>query len=377
MGAPARTTAALAALLKDQDIPWDALRIAPAELLEACAEEELTSLVHQSLHRRRRETDWPEDVREGLAREARADAARELLRQREIVSALDALAAEGLHPILMKGTPLAYSVYEIPSARPRLDTDLLVPREQVDAVRRVMTGLGYSERVHCGGELLLCQFMMEKTDACGGHHKFDIHWKISTQSVFADVLTHDEIAAGEVPIAALGRRARAAGPIHALFLACIHPAMHHRNAERLIWTYDIHLLASGLSAAKFDRFADLVVIKEVAGIVEHRLALAQSLFNTSIPARVTTRLAAPRPVERSAVYLHAGRRWHNELVSSLSGLPRWRDRLKLLREVLLPEPSYMVRVYGITTRSAAMLALPLLYVHRGIYGAWKVVSGRK
>jgi hypothetical protein len=377
MVAPTRATAALAALLRDQDVPWEALGVAPAAVLEACAEEELTSLVHQTLRRRRRDTNWPEDLREGLARVAHADAARELLRQREIVLALDALAADGLHPILLKGTPLAYSIYETPSTRPRIDTDVLIPREQVDAVRRVMTGLGYSERVHCGGEVLLCQFMMEKTDACGVHHQFDIHWKISTQSVFADVLTYDEIAAEAAPVVALGSHARAAGPIHALFLGCIHPTMHHRNVERLIWTYDVHLLAARLSGAELDRFVNLVVLKKVATIVSHRLAVARALFDTSIPDRVTTGLAAPRPVERSAAYLHTGRRWHNELVSSLNGLPRWRDRLRLLREVLFPEPSYMLHTYGITIRSTAVLVLPLLYVHRGIHGAWKVVSGRK
>jgi hypothetical protein len=153
--------------------------------------------------------------------------------------------------------------------------------------------------------------------------------------------------------------------------------MHHRNVDRLIWIYDIHLLASQLSAAEFVRLADLAGVKQVAAIVRHGLALARLHFHTPVPDRVLTRLASTGRAERSAVYLRAGRRWHDELISSLHSLPRWRDRLRLMREVLFPEPSYILKAYGLTIRSADALLLPLLYLHRGMHGAWKVVSGRK
>jgi hypothetical protein len=377
MVTPSGVTAALAAFLKGEDVAWNALGLTSVELLEACAHEDLTGLVHQKLCRLRRETDWPDEFRAELTREVRAEAARELLRQREITSVLKFFAVEGVYPILLKGTPLAYSLYETPSSRTRCDTDLLVPREQVDSVRRVITGLGYSAPVFCGGELLFCQCAFEKTDAFGVYHGFDVHWKISTQAAFADILTYEELAAEAAPIPALGHHARGAGSLHALLLACIHPVMHHRNVERLIWIYDIHLLASQLSSAEFAAFVDLAVVKKVAAIVEHGLALARSNLKTAIPDRVMSRLASAGPSERSAVYLQTGRRWHDELISSLGWHPRWRDRVRLLREVVLPEPDYMLKAYGITIRRAAAILLPLLYLHRGVYGAWKVVSGRK
>ena len=63
---------------------------------------------------------------------------------------LAALASGGMRPILIKGAPLAYSVYDAPSARLRCDTDLVVPREHVDAVRSTLIGIGYRERNQCG-----------------------------------------------------------------------------------------------------------------------------------------------------------------------------------------------------------------------------------
>ena len=44
----------------------------------------------------------------------------------------------------MKGTALAYTVYSRPSSRPRDDTDLMVPRWHIKAVREV-TSLGLKE----------------------------------------------------------------------------------------------------------------------------------------------------------------------------------------------------------------------------------------
>ena len=59
-----------------------------------------------------------------LARSAHAASARELVRGREIASVLDALASHGVQPILLKGVALAYTFYDSPASRARVDTDL-------------------------------------------------------------------------------------------------------------------------------------------------------------------------------------------------------------------------------------------------------------
>lgn len=366
----------LALLLRGESLPWTTFGVTPAEFLEACAEQELVGLVHQRLCDGADHGDWPLEVHEGLARERRAQSARELLRREEIVLALDALAADGIAPILLKGTPLAYNVYPAPASRPRSDTDLLIRREQVDAARRVMIRLGYVTPVYCNGELLFRQFEMRRRDRFDVDHVFDFHWKISTQALFADVLTYDELAGEAVPVPELGWSARGAGALHALLLACIHPVMHHRNIDRLIWIYDIHLLASRLSGAALDRFVDLAVAKQVARVSAHSLALARSRFGTGIPHQITARLAE-RPGEPSAIYLRAARRWHNDLVANLRALPRWTHRVRLLREVLLPDPTYMLRAYGLTRAPLAGLLLPVLYFYRGVRGGIRVLAGRK
>ena len=356
-------------------IACSAFLMTPDEFLRACREQDLVGLTYERLRGLPEPCDWPQDIREALAMESRAQAAKELLRRKEVVSVLDALAAEGIYPLLLKGTALAYSFYGSPASRPRVDTDLLIQRSQIDRARRVMARCGYTTPTFCDGDLLFCQFPLKKTDAFGLTHAFDFHWKISTQSMFAEILSEEELAPAAVAVPALGPHARAVGPVHALFLACIHPVMHHRNTDSLIWIYDVHLIASGLSDAELERFAELAIDKRVAAICAERLALARSRFRTRLPERVVARLGEPRALEPSEVYLRPSRRWHHELLSNLRGLGRSSERARLLREVLVPSPRYMLDSYGFG--AIGYVLLPALYVHRVMNGVWKILRGRK
>ena len=51
--------------------------------------------------------------------------------------------------------------------------------------------------------------------------------------------------------------------------------------------------------------------------------------------------------------------------------------MRLLREVLLPSPAYMLGAYGIRDKPLAPWLLPALYMHRNVRGAWKVLMGKK
>jgi Uncharacterised nucleotidyltransferase len=370
------STGRFAALLAGEATPWTAFQMTPGAFLRACEDEGLTGLVHQRLITHR-DDGWPTEVRETLTRAARARTATELLFQRQLITVLDDLAAENIYPVVLKGTALAHSLYESPAARPRADTDLLIRWNQVDRVRRVLGRNGYAAPTQCDGELLFCQFSLKKTDEFGLIHALDVHWKISTQSVFADVLRFDEIAALATPLPALGGQARMAGPVHALILACIHPVMHHRNAESLIWTYDIHLLASRLSDREFAAFVELAVAQQVSAICAHQLARARRWLGTRVPDAAMARLAAGGDHEPSAAYLQPGRHWGDEMLANLRGLPRWSDRLRLLREVTLPGPTYMLQAYGVASSSLGSALLPFLYCHRLVLGCWKVLAGRK
>jgi hypothetical protein len=282
-------------------------------------------------------------------------------------------AGSHLVPILIKGTPLAYSAYDTPACRPRSDTDLVIRESEVDAARRVLAARGYRTTVHCND--LFSQFEVQQEDVFGVTHVFDVHWKISTQPVFADLLTYDELLQRSEPVPALGAHALAAGAVDALLLACVHPVMHHRNVERPLWIYDIHLLASRLTVGDVESFVDRARQKRMATVCASGLRMAREMFGTEVPDAVFRQLSSIG--EPSAAYLDHGRRWHDELASSVCGLSSWRSRLRLLREVMFPGPHYMLGAYGLNQNPLGALLLPALYVHRNVHGVWKILSGRK
>ncbi|HTH00937.1 MAG TPA: nucleotidyltransferase family protein [Vicinamibacterales bacterium] len=315
-------------------------------------------------------------VRQMLDREVppRSVVARELIRAHEITHVLDALAARKVFPILLKGAALAYTVYPSPAMRPRVDTDLLVARDHIAVVRDVLSRRGYVEPPMTDGELVLGQMQMLKVDAFDVEHVFDIHWRISSQTLFADLLTYEELQIDCLGVPALGAHARTASDSHALLLACVHPVMHHHNTDRLIWFSDIDLLARRLPGDEFRGFARLALTKKVTGICLRQLTIAEERFHTPIPSDVMDMLTSS-PAEPTAVYLRPHRRWHHELLWNIRNLRAGSDRLQLLREVLFPSARYMLDAYHVGARGVVLL--PALYVHRCAYGAFKILTGRK
>ena len=366
---------ALGLFLSGNQASWPELNISAAELIAICDAEELSPLLYERLARSPGAEGWPPEVREHLAVTSRRLATEEALRGAETRTVVSALSEAGVRPILIKGTALAYGWYDTPVSRPRNDTDLLIASGQVDTARRVLSSLGYTPTPQC--QDLFSQFEVQKADEFGVLHAFDVHWKISTQPVFADVLTYEELLPRTIPVPALCGAAFAPGAVDALLLACVHPVMHHRNIERALWTYDIHLLATNLGSAEFDELVRLARLRKVAAICAHGLRQARETFGTVIPDGVNERLSGDGPVESSAEYLASQRRWHHELASSLRGTPSLGGRAGLLRQVLFPSPHYLLGAYGLGGKPLAFLLLPVLYLHRNLRGLWKIVTGKK
>ena len=311
------------------------------------------------------------DVHAALEATVRAAIAREVFVQRELRAVTAALAAEGLPALLLKGTALAYSAYPQPWLRPRTDTDLLVRHEDVTAVSRVLgTILGY-ERTNAvtSGTLVSHQWVFERSDAHGVHHVLDVHWKIVNPHMLADALTFDDLWAARVSVPPLGIDARAPVPAAALALACIHRIAHHHGHDRLVWLYDIHLLASSFDASGWEMFADLASDRGVAAICLDGLQATREAFGTEVPAALTGRLQSAAAREPSRRFVMNGFNRRGVLLSDLAVLPAWSDRLRLLREHAFPPAAFIRRRYGVTSP----VWLPALYLHRLVTGAYKWV----
>jgi hypothetical protein len=312
----------------------------------------------------------PPRLTSAFAAAATRHAAADVVREVELVRLVAGLSEAGVMPLLMKGAQLAYTHYARPDLRPRMDTDLIVaPSGRLAADRRLLA-MGYVPVEQVTGDLVMYQSVYVMWRDGVPVHAVDLHWRLANPQRFGAVLTCEEMAASAVPIARLGDRARGLSQTHALLVACIHPTAHHRHAQRLIWQYDVHLLASRLTPAEWDAFAALAVERQVTSVCRRTLDLVQHRFGTAIPESTLARVTAGPADRATAAYLSPGRRQIQDAMSDFRALPTWSDRLRLVRQHLFPSAHYMRDVYA----PASTAPLPVLYARRAWRGARRWVA---
>jgi len=297
--------------------------------------------------------DWFDDA-SSLAEDLRRRAAIDLMRTHELRDLVDHMhAIDGARPILIKGAALAHTHYPESWLRPRLDTDMLVSPRSADAVRKRLREIGYEPVPSTSGELVMSQAAFDRIDAHGLTHPLDLHWRISNWHVVGPLLPHDDVADRSVCVPALGPHARAACPVDALVLACLHRAAHHRDSDELLWLYDIHVVATGLTADEWRNVEHLAERTGTTAVCARGLQMARNRFRTPLAAAIAERLSAwagNATTEPAAVYLSRTLSQFDGLRADLRALPP-RGRLRLLREHLFPPVSYIREKYG--TRSHA------------------------
>jgi hypothetical protein len=312
---------------------------------------------------------WPKEVLMACLTAALARRNFEHAHRPEITHVLDALAAAGVRPLVLKGGALAHSHYPDPALRPRHDTDLLIAADERAQADRTLERLGYVQAPGVAGEFIMYQALWSRPDDSGGHHYLDVHWRLNNAQALAKVLAYPELAARSTPLPALGASARALAPVDALLLACVHRAGHagetaqvgdivRRGSDRLIWLYDIHLLAGRMSGAELDAFAELAVARQVKAICLDALQRSGACFGTTVPGGVLEALSREGPAEPSFDLFRAGR--GHRLAGEFLAIPSWRNRMHWLSELAFPSADYMRWKYpGVAPRW-----LPFLYLRR-------------
>lgn len=336
----------LAALMRDEDpgpIPDEVV------LLDTARAEGVLALCRSWLRRSAAWEQYPETLRAALTRHAYQEAAVEMLRAAELRAVLEALAQQGLPVLLLKGAALAYTLYPAPHLRSRCDTDLLLQSrdEAARAGRVLQTTLGYQRPNAVAGDLIIHELGCYKTGPGGLAHTLDIHWRLNNAALLSERFTFAELAAAAVPIPALGPHAQGLGSVHALLLACLHRVAHlpEGNADRLIWLYDIHLLAQRLTDQQWQEIVILAEERALCGPCLDGLGNARTWFATVLPEAVLSRLRAGADRERWFDPRLARKRWRLEWLN-FRALPSTAERLRWLGQHLFPDPGFMRHRYG-------------------------------
>lgn len=361
---PAALRAPVRALLRGEPAAWPSGASADdaAHLRESLDQHGVAPLVYARLSSSGEA--WP--VRASLREAAIRAATAETLRLADLRTLLDAFAARGIRLVIIKGTALAYDIYDAPELRPRGDTDLLIAEGDGDAMRALMRELGYESQLTSGDTLAVRQQSFRRAG-----HVYDVHWDVTNSPVVRDALPFEEVLSRAVAVPRIGPHAFAPSHADALLLACLHRVAHHHDNERLIWLYDIHLLRERMSGDQHAAFWRLAAERRLVKICERSIALAEEWF-----ARAPHDLASDwlRDDERtrdepSAAFLDRSRSRAAVLGGDLKALG-WRSRLRRLRELALPPAAFMRQSFP----SAPRAALPALYVWRGLRGIQRLLQ---
>ena len=353
------------------------------QLVEAAFRHSLHLILFDALKKSSAWSCWPLRLREKLETEAARASTLDLIGEQELRKVLIRLDEYGIQPLLLKGVPLAYTLYQSPTLRPRGDTDLLIRESDVQQVARILTELGYDGPDVRTDKLTSYECAYRKKTSFGADHKLDVHWKISNAQLFAKTFTFDELSADAIEIPSLASCALGLGYPHALLLACMHRFGHAHApfyidgnpvyaGDHLRWVYDIHLLCSALNTARWSELTTLARMKSIAEFCVDGLNAAREAFNTQIPAETMGELQSmARDEAASAQRLRASATaW---FFANLRALPDLRQRIALIKQVALPPPAYMMEKY----QTNNWLVLPFLYGYRSINGVFKGIKWSK
>lgn len=320
-------------------------------------------LLYDGLVRQGRLGDLPAEVCRAWQGQTRRAAATDLSRRSAVDSALERLSREGIPFLVLKGEACARLLYSEPHLRIRSDVDLMFPdRDTADSAAHALRSLGYRRWPGIDGTMAISEYAVCLPPDQGGFC-LDLHWRISNSVRLSRHLTYRDVRATAQALP--GRVAAMCPSFPDLLLhACIHRLAHGRDGEsnRLIWLYDIHLLAGRMSPDDWDTLLSTCRENAGAGICLRGLRAAEARFGPAGEPRHLRALEAlsaeePTPIPDGETPLEYE-------FAEFRDLRTWSERLRFLREHLFPDPEYMMLRDGLGSRAA----LPMAYVRRIIRG---------
>lgn len=357
--------------------PWPGDSAAAARLFERIKLHGAQALLHAKLAG----SGWPAEITGVLREQAVQCAMWEIRHQLVLGRTIEGLESIGVQAVVLKGSALAYSLYPTPALRARGDTDLMIPLEARQRVDSLLNALGYQCSSGVSGEFISYQasYMLDAVD--GSSHILDLHWKINNSELLSRLFTYEELRDAAVALPNLCPHALGTSRVHALLLACMHRSTHkqnpyyvdgqaHHDADRLIWLYDIHLLAGVLTGKEWTEFIRLANEKGLRAVCLEGMQNSQLCFRTEYPESVLHALASTGAPEAPAAYLEM-RKLRQQWVDfcALGNLGR---QLRYLQELFFPRGAYMREKYA----TSACRWLPWLYLRRAASGLAKSLGNR-
>ena len=277
-----------------------------------------------------RHASHTQSVRAEHAKTALLDA----LHRTALAELSQALASAEVRGLVIKGAALAHSHYPSPGLRPRVDTDLFIePAQQLQA-HQILLDSGWRTVASNFSAVVLPERTYQKNFS-GAVISLDVHWALSSRPLLARALAFATLYADSVAFDGAGHW-RMPSAVDALLIAAVHRIGHHRDQERFIWLYDVHLLWQAMTPTQQEQTLHRAEQSQLCAILWDALTASQALFRTEISPAQIARLQSAKNEPGAALL--------NENLSDFAfdwRFAGWRERYALIKQRVWAEPEYL------------------------------------
>lgn len=312
----------------------------------------------------------PDDLKAFLRADYYQGIALNTLQRQEAEQVLAALERAGVETVLLKGTPLAYTVYDDPLCRFKGDLDIWIRFEQLAEATAAIQGAGYrvARNVDRPPELtLLVGGEQQMVSDLPGTGLIELQWPAFRGEWVRHTtrIDHGLVWARRMPVRIEGRAAYMMAPEDLLIHLCLHQAINHQFATPWLRNLlDVHLVIQRLTP-DWEQVCARARSWRVATVMWTVLSLAEELFGTAVPGGVMMALS-PTPGRRWAIRrLRLERRLiemssvgyrHRRFLIQLLLVDRLRDAATLSWHGIFPGAAWLRARYGINTPGAVWRA---------------------
>lgn len=302
----------------------------------------------------------------GLQNAYYAAAAINTMQRREMDAVLCVLERAGIETVLMKGTPLAYTVYAQPACRLKGDLDIWLQPAQLPTAVQVLRTLGYAPRDKSDRPATFISLTGGEQQLIGrepGTGLVELQWPALRGEWVrrAAAVDHDAIWARRVAVPVEGRSTWGMAPEDLLIHLNLHLAINHGFGEPALRNLlDVHLVTVRLSP-DWDTIVERAQAWRLATMLWTTLSLAVQLWGTPVPASVLAALC-PGPGRRRAIAsLHLAEAVltmrpltysYRRFAVQMLLIDRPRDAWRLVWRALFPEADWLRARYGVGTPAA-------------------------
>ena len=286
---------------------------------------------------------WPQ-TQEALfahsqhAQTARAEHARtamvDALHRAALSELSTAFAFAAIPGLVIKGAALALSHYPSPGLRPRVDTDLLIEPAQQARAHQILLNAQWQPLASNFSALVLPERSYQKRMS-GALISLDLHWALSSRPLLARALPFATLNKNSVTFDG-STHWRMPCAVDALLIAALHRIGHHRDQERFIWLYDMHLLWQAMTPEQQEQTLSRAAQLGLSAILLDALVPSQILFHTEISDTQLMQLQSIKN-EPGATLLQ------NKLSDFAFDwrFASWRERYALIQQRIWANPEYL------------------------------------